>query len=412
MAEVLTELQGIIEALVDVPDAVELSFDANLFSAGKPIDIQLAGSDIESLRLAAEKLKNALRQYAGVYDITDSFRAGKQQLSLDITREAESAGLSRANLARQVQQAFFGEEAQRIQRGRDDVRVMVRYPASERRSLGDLDRLRIRLPDGTEVPFAVAGRVSAGRGFATIERTDRKRTVNVTADLDLSIANANKILADLTSGPLPALLADHRGVSYSLEGEQQQQRETVGGIARRFVFALFAIYALLALPFGSYLQPAIVMVAVPFGIIGAIWGHVLMGKDLTMLSAFGIVALTGVVVNDSLVLVDFVNRKRKEGMPLEAAVREAGVARFRPIVLTSLTTFVGLTPLLLEKSVQAQFLIPMAISLAFGVLFATFIILILVPSTYIILEDIKALARRVWGRRPDLESDQPLEAEG
>lgn len=398
------------ERVGEVPDAVELAFDANLFSAGKPIDIQLAGADLGDLRAAADRLGEALRQYPGLYDITDSFRAGKRQLSLDITPEAEAAGLSLADLARQVRQAFYGEEVQRIQRGRDDVRVMVRYPDHQRRSIGDLERLRIRLPPrpgasdagvpntSTQVPFTVAGRLSSERGFATIERTDRKRTVNVSADIDLSQANANKIAVDLTTNVLPTILADYRGISFSLEGEQQEQRETVTALIRSFIFALFVIYALLAVPFRSYLQPMIVMTAVPFGIIGAIWGHVLMGKGLTMLSIFGIVALTGVVVNDSLVLVDFINRARRAGAGVEDAIRDAGVARFRPIILTSLTTFVGLTPLLLEKSVQAQFLIPMAISLAFGVLFATAIILLLVPVTYVILEDLKRLGRRLLGR--------------
>ncbi len=400
------------ERVGEVPDAVELVFDANLFSAGKPIDIQLAGADLDALRSAADRISEALRQYPGLYDIADSFRAGKRQLSLDITPEAEAAGLSLANLARQVRQAFYGEEVQRIQRGRDDVRVMVRYPDDQRRSIGDLERLRIRLPPrpgapgaspdaGTQVPFSVAGRLSSERGFATIERTDRKRTVNVTADIDLNQANANTIVADLTANVLPTILADYRGVSFSLEGEQQEQRETVAALIRSFVFAMFVIYALLAVPFRSYLQPMIVMTAVPFGIIGAIWGHVLMGQGLTMLSIFGIVALTGVVVNDSLVLVDFINRARRAGASIEEAIRDAGAARFRPIILTSLTTFVGLTPLLLERSVQAQFLIPMAISLAFGVLFATVIILLLVPVTYVILEDVKTLGRRLLGRREE-----------
>lgn len=392
----------------EVPDAVELSFDANLFSPGKPIDIQLAGPSILDLRRAAERLQAALAQYPGVHDIASSFRAGKRELSLSITREAEAAGLTLADLARQVRQAFYGEEAQRIQRGRDDVRVMVRYPEDERRSIGDLDRLRIRLPNGTEVPFAVAGRVEEDRGFATIERTDRKRTVNVTADVDLQRTNANRVLADLTAGPLPQLLEDFNDIEYSLEGEQQQQRETINGLVRSFVFALFVIFVLLAIPFRSYLQPAIVMTSVPFGIIGAIWGHVLMGKDLTMLSIFGIVALTGVVVNDSLVLVDFINRARRGGASVGQAIRRAGVVRFRPILLTSLTTFVGLTPLLLERSVQAQFLIPMAISLAFGVLFSTAIVLVVVPVTYVILEDIKALGHRLKGGR---SVPQPVQEE-
>jgi multidrug efflux pump subunit AcrB len=224
--------------------------------------------------------------------------------------------------------------------------------------------------------------------------------VNVTADVDITRGNANEIIADLQSTVLPELLADYPEVRYSLAGEQEEQRKTLVGLARGFVFALCVIYALLAVAFRSYFQPLIVMSAIPFGLIGAIWGHVAMGLGLAILSFFGIVALTGVVVNDSLVLVDFINRAyRDEGMPLTRAIRVAGSARFRPILLTSLTTFAGLTPLLLEKSMQAQFLIPMAVSLAFGVLFGTFIILLLVPCLYAIQEDLKALAGRLLGRQ-------------
>ena len=380
----------------DIPDAVELSFNSALFSSGEAINIQLAGPELETLREAAARLQESLTQYPGVFDVTDSFRTGKQEIELEITPQAEALGLSLADLGRQVRQAFYGEEAQRIQRGRDDVRVMVRYPEEDRRTLESLERMRIRTPSGDEVPFSAVGRTTLGRGFSTIERTDRNRTVNVTADVDTEVANANEVLADIEATVLPELLADYRGLSYSLAGEQEQQRETMGGLFQSFFIALFVIYALLAVPFRSYLQPIIVMSAIPFGVIGAFWGHMLLGKDLTMLSVFGIVALTGVVVNDSLVLVDFVNRSYRSGTPLHQAIGQAGEERVRPILLTSLTTFAGLTPLLLEKSLQAQFLIPMAISLAFGVLFATGIILILVPVGYYIIEDIQNLLVRLW----------------
>ena len=380
-----------------VPDAVELVFVSSLFSTGEAINIQLAGPDLDELRRAAEELKLAIAKYPGVEDITDSFRAGKQEVKLEVTPQAESLGISLSDLARQVRQAFYGEEAQRIQRGRDEVKVLVRYPESERRSLANLEQMRVRTPSGDEVPFSVAGRMELGRGYATIVRTDRNRTVSVTADVDLETANANEILAAVQADVLPRLLADYRGLSYTLEGEQQQQRETLGGLRQSFILALFIIYGLLAIPFRSYVQPLIVMSAIPFGLIGAVAGHMLVGIDLAILSVFGMVALTGIVVNDSLVLVDFINRAYRAGTPLHRAVREAGETRFRPIVLTSLTTFAGLTPLLLERSLQAQFLIPMAISLAFGVLFATGIILILVPVGYYILEDFQKIARRIFG---------------
>ena len=377
-----------------IPDAVELTFTSSLFSSGEAINVELSGPQVDRLRVFATRLKEELRSYPGVRDITDSFRAGKQELELVITPEAEAAGLTQSDLARQVRQAFYGEEVQRIQRGRDDVKVMVRYPQSRRLSLGDVENLRIRTPSGTEVPFTTAADANLSRGPATIRRTDRRRVVNVTADVNQAQANANDIIADMESGVLPRLLADYPEIRYSLEGEQQQQRETLTGLARGFVIALLVIYALLAIPFKSYFQPLIVMSAIPFGLIGAIWGHVVLGMDLAILSMFGIVALTGVVVNDSLVMVDFINRSFRKGIPLAEAIRAAGTSRFRPILLTSLTTFAGLTPLLLERSMQARFLIPMAISLAFGVLFATFITLILVPSLYAILEDFRSIFSR------------------
>jgi len=379
-----------------IPDATELTFTSSLFNTGEPVNIQLAGSNLGDLESAAARIKEALRQYPGVKDIADSFDAGKKEIKLAVTAEAQALGLTLSDLGRQVRQGFYGEEAQRIQRGRDEIRVMVRYPEHQRASLGDLETMRVRTPDGGEVPFSVVGEARLGRGFAAIQRSDRSRTLNITADVDAQEGNANEILADVEARVLPEILADYPGLRYSLEGEQQEQRETLGGLKQGFLFAMLLIYGLLAVPFRSYFQPLIVMSVIPFGLIGAIWGHIVLGQDLTVLSMFGIVALTGVVVNDSLVMVDFINRAYRGGMPLIEAVMESGARRFRPILLTSLTTFVGLSPLLLEKSLQAQFLIPMAISLAFGVLFATFITLILVPLIYIVLEDVK----RLFGFQP------------
>jgi multidrug efflux pump subunit AcrB len=344
-------------------------------------------------------LKEKLKDYPGVYDVSDSFRTGKQEIKLDITPVAESLGLTLSDLGRQVRQAFYGEEVQRIQRGRDEIRVMVRYPVEERRSLGNLENKRIRTAGGIAIPFSAAAEASLGRGYSTIQRTDRRRTINVTAEVDETQANANELLADITENVLPPLLEDHSGVTFSLEGEQRDQSEALESLRSGFLLALLIIFALLAIPFRSYIQPLLVMGVIPFGIVGAIWGHVIMGLNLTILSFFGIVALTGVVVNDSLVLVDFINRLRASGLSVQEAIREAGVARFRPIILTTVTTFAGLTPLLLERSLQARFLIPMAVSLAFGVVFATFITLILVPVGYQILEDIISFFSRSFGWR-------------
>ncbi|MCS1411621.1 MAG: Swarming motility protein SwrC [Verrucomicrobia subdivision 3 bacterium] len=375
----------------EIPGATELLFTASIFSSGEAINIQLVGNDFDRLRRAADELKTHLVSYAGVYDIADSFRDGKQEVKLTIKPGAEALGLSQMDLGRQVRQAFYGEEAQRIQRGRDEVRIMVRYPKNERRSLGDLEEMRIRTPQGAEVPFVEVAEVETGRGFSEIKRVDRQRAINVTAEVDPMKANANEVIADLETSYLPNLKRAYPGVFYTWEGEQREQQETMRGMLSGYPLALLIIYALLAIPFGSYLQPFIVMSAIPFGLVGAVWGHVIMGMDLTILSLFGIIALSGVVVNDNLVMVVYINRHRDRGGSLIDAVRKAGMARFRPILLTSLTTFVSLIPLILEKSVQAKFLIPMATSLAFGVVFATMISLLLVPSGYLVLEDFKKL---------------------
>ena len=384
-----------------IPDAEELTYSSSLFASGEAINFELSGPDVNALKNVATALGQELTSYPGVRDISDTFRAGKRQIQLNVTTEAEAAGVSKADLARQVRQAFYGEEVQRILRGRDEIKVMVRFPADQRSSLGDLENLRFRTPTGVEIPFSTAATMESTRGPASIQRKDRRRVVNVTADVDEQVGNANEIIADLQANVLPDLMADHPGVRYGLAGEQEDQKETLVGLAKGFLIALFAIYGLLAIAFRSYLQPVIVMSAIPFGLIGAIWGHIAMGLNLTILSMFGIVALTGVVVNDSLVMVDFINRAFRRDHRLAEAIRRAGSSRFRPILLTSLTTFAGLTPLLLEKSLQAQFLIPMAVSLAFGVLFATFITLILVPSLYSILEDMRRSFANVLGRDTD-----------
>jgi multidrug efflux pump subunit AcrB len=378
-----------------IPGAVEQIFSASLFEPGKDIDVQLTGVDLDNLRAAKEALESRLGEYAGVFEISDSFRDGKAEIQLAIKPAAELTGLTLSDLGRQVRQAFYGEEAQRIQRGRDELKVMVRYPEEERLSIANLERMRIRLPGGVEVPFSEVAEAVPGRGYASILRVDRRRAINVTADIDSSVASAGAVIESLATDVLPEILANYPGVTYTFEGQQAEQRETIAGLTRGFIIAMLVIFALLAIPLRSYIQPVIIMIAIPFGIVGAVLGHIALGYDLSILSMFGLVALTGVVINDGLVMVDFINRfrERRKG-DIHRAVREAGVARFRPILLTSLTTFVGLFPLLLEKSMQARFLIPMAVSLAFGVLFATLITLILIPTAYIVLEDVVGLVRR------------------
>jgi multidrug efflux pump subunit AcrB len=388
----------------DIPGVEELSFRASLITVGSPIEIELSGTDLGVLRRAASAVKTQLAGYPGVFDITDSFRGGKQELEYQILPSAEALGLSLEDLARQLRQGFYGAEAQSIQRGRDEVKVMVRYPEAERRSLGDVEQMRVRSADGTEVPFSSVARAELKTGFSTIRHVDGRRVVSVTADVDQAMANANEIVATLKASALDEALAPYHSVHYSFEGEQAEQREFMRAMAIGYAVTLLVIYTLLAVPLGSYMQPFIIMSAIPFGLVGAAWGHVLLGYDFTMYSVLGLVALSGVVVNASLVLVDYVNRRIADGADIREAIRDAARARFRPILLTSLTTFAGLSPLMLETSMQARFMIPMAVSLAFGVLFASFITLFLVPCSYLLLEDFLGLFQRAT---PEPQAPRP-----
>ena len=373
-----------------IPGVKQVTFDSDLFTTGAPIEIQLSSVNREDLKAVTNSLKDKLQTYAGVFDIKDSFSAGKDEIKLNLLPEAQNYGITMASLARQVRQAFYGDEVQRVQRGRDEVKVFLRYPKDERVSLNNLEQMNVRVGNNVEVPLGQVAQGELSSGYSTITRTDRKRSISITADVDLSEANANEILAKFESEHIVPILLDYPSVNYSFEGEQREQRDTLSSLFKNFALALFVVYVLLAVPFKSYLQPLIIMSAIPFGFTGAVIGHIIMGMNLAVLSIIGIVALSGVVVNDSLVMVDFINRyKRDDGKTSLEAALAAGPRRFRPILLTSITTFVGLFPLLIEKSVQAQFLIPMAISLAYGVLFATLITLILVPTSNLIIEDIK-----------------------
>ena len=396
-----------------IPDAVELSFNTTLFSAGEAINIQLEGGNLDELKEVAAKLRGELATHTGVVDITDTFRAGKAELKLDILPSGEVLGLTLGDLARQVRQAYYGEEVQRIQRGRDDVRVMLRYTEAERRTLGSLAQMRIRTPDGSEVPYATVADASLGKGFSSIRRADRRRVVNVTADVDRDVVTANEVLSKMRADALPAIQRDHPRVNMSLEGAQREQGESMASLGPLFLIALFVIYALLAIPLRSYLQPFVIMSVIPFAFVGATLGHLLLQtvglvNGLSMMSIQGVIAAAGVVVNSSLVLVHAINDRIGHGMQLKEAVIDGAARRFRPIVLTSLTTFVGLSPLMMNRSVQAQFLVPMATSLAFGVLMSTVITLLVVPCGYTILEDLRNLRKR---GRPKAPASSSLEGE-
>ena len=386
------------ERVGQVPDAVDLQFTTSFFSTGKDIDVELYHADDTELRAAVEDLQDRLREMPEIKDVSNSYRAGKSQIELSIKPRAEPLGLSQRDLARQVRQAFYGEEAQRVQRGRDDVKVMVRYPQAQRRSLQDLDQMRIRTPSGDEVPLHEVAEAETGRSSASIQRVNRKRALRVSGEIDESDPNASAeaINARIRDTIMPEVVRQHPGLTWGFEGDQKKKSDLLRSLAGGFLLALFIIYALMAIPLKSFLQPVLIMTAIPFGVVGAILGHMLTGYDLSILSLFGVIALAGVVVNDNIVLVDWINQRREEHDTLLQAVKSAGAARFRPIMLTTLTTFGGLTPLLLEKSVQARFLVPMGVSLAFGVMFATLLSLVLVPSLYLVLDDVRSVCSRSW----------------
>ncbi|WP_233073541.1 efflux RND transporter permease subunit [Motilimonas eburnea] len=378
-----------------IAGAESVSFRAEIGRGGAPLDVQLSARDYATLNSASAQLKQQLALYPGVFDIEDSLAKGKTELQLNIKPEAQALGLTLNDLAKQVRQGFYGDQVQRIQRGRDDVKVFVRYPLAERQSLYHLRNMLIRTQSGIAVPFNEVATVATLQSPATITRKDRQRVINIMADVNKETADIEAIKRDLASF-LAELTEQHTGLRYSLEGEAKEQSESFTSLAFGLVFVMFAIYALLAIPFKSYSQPFVVMSVIPFGALGAIIGHWLMGMPLTIMSMMGMLALTGVVVNDSLVLVDYINRQRAKGIALQTAVRRAGVARFRAVILTSITTFAGLMPLIFDQSTQAQFLIPMAVSLGFGIIFATLITLLLVPVNYLLLEDMKKGWRTVW----------------
>ncbi|MCW1884777.1 efflux RND transporter permease subunit [Luteolibacter flavescens] len=374
-----------------IPGAVELSFQLQTSAGGNAIDLELTGPDMDELDEAAEFMKARLATQDGIIDIGDSNLDGKREVKLAVTDAGEALGLRLETIARQVRQAFYGEEVQRLQRGRDEVRVYVRYPYDERRSLQNLSDMRIRTADGTEIPFTEVAEAEEGRGYAMIRRANRFRSINVTADIDRTNpnANANEVVEWMRADVFPEMKQKFPSVMWGFQGEQKDQRESVGDLSKGFVLALFGIYMVLALPLRSYVQPLIVMCVIPFGMIGAVGGHILFGMNFSVMSIIGVIALAGVVINESLVLVEFMNRYRREGHTVREAVAMGGRARFTPIFLTSITSFIGLLPMITETSVQAKFLIPMAVSLAFGGLINLFNTMLLVPCVYALFEDFR-----------------------
>lgn len=377
----------------EIAGVENLSFNFNIGpQAGSPVQIELSHRDDKILERAASRLAEHIDTYTGTFDVNDGFTLGKDQLDLKLRPEARALGLTESDLARQIRANFFGAEVARQQRGREELRIYVRRPERERTSEEDIENLLVITPNGGEIPLREAAYIDRNKSFTKIDRVEGRRVLSVTADVDETVATGEEITRSVVSDYIPELQADIPGLTYSIAGEQQERAESLGALARNFLVALLVMFAMMAMAFRSYTQPIVLMAAIPFGFVGALAGHLIMGFGLSIISMFGVVALSGVVVNDSLVLVAAINDfRRDEGMSAYDAVVAAGVRRFRPILLTSLTTFFGLAPMIFETSPQARFLIPMALSLGFGILFVTIIALVIVPSLYLALEDVKSL---------------------
>ena len=394
-----------------VADA-ELRFTTALAGGDSNVEIRVFGEDLATLREFAADVRRELWSYPGIRTAFDSYREGKRELKLSITPAGEALGLTLVDLGRQVRQAFYGEEVQRVQRGPEDIRIMLRYPAERRRSLAALDSFRVRTPSGDAVPFSTVAMVEAGRGYSAIERVDGKRSILVSGEVDPAFTSSAAVQAALLqSGFLDAAAARYPGVSYKAEGLAMQQ-ETTDSLMPLFMLSMFAIFALLAIPLRSYTQPLVVMSVLPFAFVGAAWGHVIMlpldaVTSLSTSSLFGVVAAAGVVVNATLVLMHAVNRFRGDGDSLEVALTKACCLRARPILITTVTTFAGVLPLILSQNAQAAAMIPMAVSLAYGVLFSVLAALFAVPALWLVLDDLRGGASRVTGAIGDLLGAAP-----
>ncbi len=399
----------------DIPGVNAINFTSiHGGPGGAAIQVEISGPRLADLVQSANHIKAKLRKYAGVFDVDDDFDAGRREVQIELLDSASALGFTTYSLATQVRGAFYGIEARKIQRDREDVRIMVRYPESSRRRVADIESMWVASPDGTSVPFREVARVQEGRSYATIRRKNQQRTVTVIADVDQTTGNAQQIAAELAM-IFPQLEREYPGIELAFGGQGREFAKSFGSLRRDFVIATLLIYVILVGLFKSYVQPLIVMIAIPFGIIGAVGGHFLMGYPLTMVSVIGLVALTGIVVNDSLILVNWINRRRAEGEGVYEAIIQGGRSRMRAILLTSITTILGLAPLLLETSFQARFLIPMGISIAAGVAFATVLTLVAIPSLYMIQVDIQRIAGGIWaffGFGPPVSGAMPKRSAG
>ena len=379
------------ERLGDLSEAKDVRFDYTIRDPGKPITLQFASDSIADLELLADDVRASLERYPGVFDISDSFDAPLEELVLSLKPAAENLGITLADVARQIRQAFYGEEVQRIPRDGEDIRVMVRYPEAERRAIANINSMYIRTSEGREVPFSTVATYRVETGYQSIERVDRLRTLEVAADVSEDGSPPRAIVESILQNDAPTWLQMYPGLTINMDGELQEEIEFQQAMVYLGMLSMLVIFGLMAVAFKSYWQPFLVLTAVPFGLMGAIFGHWILGWQVSMFSIMGVIACAGVVVNDNLVLIDRINNLRAEGMDLQSALVQGATDRFRPIILTSVTTFVGLVPIMLETSVQAQFLIPMVVSLSFGVMFATGVTLVLVPALYLLGDDIGKL---------------------
>lgn len=393
-----------------VMGAEELNFRSEIFRSGDPIDVQLTGTNPAELLDLSAKIKERLAQYPGVFDVSDSLDTGRNEIQLRLKPEARQFGVTVSDLAKQVRQAFYGSEVQRIQRGRNEVKVMLRYPRDERRSLATLESMRVRAAGGLEIPFSRVAEMKVGKSFTSIRRVDRQRALNITADVDKKTTDVTVIRADL-SRHLEEFMRAYPHVKWSFEGEARAERESAAASWVIFGIVLFGLYTLTAIPFKSYVMPFVVLVVIPFGVVGAVLGHIFHGFPISKMSILGMLAVSGVIVNDTLVLVDEINHRRQTDGIL-SAVREGGAARFRAIFLTQITTFFGLVPLIFDgtwlaklapfffsqgaQTTHAQFLTPVSVAMGYGSLFATVICLYLVPMCYMALDDLGRLLSQGW----------------
>jgi multidrug efflux pump subunit AcrB len=379
------------EIVGTIPDVIALTFkEPQLGPAGQAIEVRLEGDDLATLKSAAQELQAWLASFTGVTDLLDDLRPGKPEIQLRLREGAYGLGLDAAEIARQLRAAYYGDMADEIQVGPESFEIDVRLAPAAQDSLGDLDNFEVALPGGRRVPLSTVALLETGRGVARIARVDGRRTVTVRGEVDSQLTNLGQILALTSQRFLPGLAERYPDVAVSLQGEADEQAKTGSSLRRGFMLGLLGVFLLLSFQFRSYVEPVIVMLAIPLALIGVIWGHIAMGLDLTMPSMLGAASLAGVVVNDSILMVAFVKLGMREGGAagdVVSAACQAARERFRPVLLTSLTTIAGLLPLLFEKSLQAQVLVPLVTSLAFGLMASTVLVLIVVPTLYAILND-------------------------